>query len=154
IYDLEVPDGYSVDFQYFYGYNIAQIRNLISDWVVKGYDYLFSVDSDISFAPDTLKKLLSHDKDIVTGVYRQRLPEQILEIYRIKDWNFTNVSLEEIQPFDEIDACGFGCVLVKKQVFVDVGYPQFEYHSALDHRHTVSEDVDFCIKAKNKGFKI
>lgn len=49
---------------------------------------------------------------------------------------------------------GFGCALIKHQVFADIGYPQFQYFSAIDHANTFSEDLDFCRKAKNKGFKI
>lgn len=153
IYDLEVPDGYEVTFQYFYGYQIDQVRNLIADWVVKGFDYLFSVDSDVIFASDTLKKLLLHDVDMVCGIYRQRLPNQTLEIY---DQNFRNIPAEILpqNQLVEIGGCGFGCVLVKRAVFENIGYPQFEYHSALDHRNTFSEDNDFCKKARSKGHRI
>jgi FkbM family methyltransferase len=155
IYDLEVPEGYETTFQYFYGYRVDQVRNLIADWVVRDYDYLFSVDHDITFPPDTLKKLLAHDKDLVSGVYRQRLEPQMLEIYEpfgtrmttedlyAKNWNLVGIG-----------GCGFGCVLVKKEVLVGVGYPQFEYHPALDHNNTISEDTDFCKKAMTKGFKL
>ena len=155
IYDLEVPEGYETTFQYFYGYRVDQVRNLIADWVVRDYDYLFSVDHDITFPLDTLKKLLAHDKDLVSGVYRQRLEPQMLEIYEpfgtrmttedlyAKDWNLVSIG-----------GCGFGCVLVKKEVLAGVGYPQFEYHPALDHSNTISEDTDFCKKAITKGFKL
>lgn len=155
IYDLEVPEGYEVTFQYFYGYRVDQVRNLIADWVVRGFDYLFSVDHDITFPPDTLKKLVSHDQDLVTGVYRQRLEPQQLEVYEplgsrmsaqdlfTKNWKLIGIG-----------GCGFGCVLVKKEVFVGVGYPQFEYYPALDHGNTISEDTDFCKKAMGKGFKL
>lgn len=158
IYDLVVPEGYQTTFQYFYGYNIDQVRNLIADWAVKGYDYLFSVDSDISFAPDTLVKLLAHDKPVVSGLYIQRKPGQhILEIYEHNvNGGVINVPYGKIKGrgLVEIAGCGFGCVLVKSEVLKSVGYPQFKYYSALDHNHTVSEDVDFCRKALNKGFKI
>jgi FkbM family methyltransferase len=155
IYDLEVPAGYKVTYQHFYGYRVDQVRNLIADWVVRGFDYLFSVDHDITFPSDTLKKLLAHDKDLVSGVYRQRLEPQMLEIYEPfgtrmstddlygKEWNLVGIG-----------GCGFGCVLVKKEVLAGVGYPQFEYHPALDHNNTISEDTDFCKKAINKGFKL
>ena len=109
----------------------------------------------MTFPSDTLKKLLSHDKDLVSGVYRQRLEPQMLEIYEpfgtrmstedlyFKEWNLVGIG-----------GCGFGCVLVKKEVFAAVGYPQFEYHPALDHNNTISEDTDFCKKAIAKGFKL
>lgn len=158
IYNLEVPNGYQADFQYFYGYNIDQVRNLIADWVVKGYDYLFSVDSDIAFAPDTLKKLLAHDRDVVSGLYIQRKPgKHVLEIYEHNDrGGVSNMPYGRIKGrgLVEIAGCGFGCVLVKGEVMRKIGYPQFKYYSAIDHANTVSEDVDFCKKAINTGFKI
>ena len=158
IYDLKVPEGYRADFQYFFGYNIDQVRNLIAHWIVNGYDYLFSVDSDISFESDTLEKLLKHDVDMVSGLYIQRKPGQhILEVYEHNGHGgVSNIPYEKIKDCGlvEIASCGFGCVLVKSQVMQAVGYPYFEYHSAIDHANTVSEDVDFCRKALDKGFRI
>ena len=158
IYDLEVPQDCQVTFQFFYGYNIDQIRNLIADWTIKGYDYLFSVDSDIVFPKDTLKKLLQHDKDVVSGLYIQRKPgEHILEVYEANSiGGVSNIPYAKIKDrgLVEIQGCGFGCALIKSKVFKDIGYPQFEYHSALNHNNTISEDVDFCRKALAKGFRI
>jgi FkbM family methyltransferase len=158
IYNLEVPDGYETVFQYFYGYNIDQVRNLIADWVVKGYDYLFSVDSDIAFPPDTLKKLLAHNKDMVSGLYIQRKPGlHILEVYEHNSHGgVSNIPYEKLvgRGLVEIASCGFGCVLIKAEVMRAIPYPHFKYHSAIDHRNTVSEDVDFCRKALGAGFKI
>ena len=158
IYDLVIPDGYDATFQYFFGYNIDQVRNLIADWVVNGFDYLFSVDSDISFAPDTLSKLLAHDRDVVSGLYIQRKPGQhILEIYEhTPTGGVINMPYGKLKDRElvEIAGCGFGCVLVKAEVMRTIGYPQFKYHSAINHANTVSEDVDFCKKARDKGFKL
>ena len=154
IYDLEVPEGYETEFQCFYGYSVAQVRNLIADWIVKGYDYLFAVDHDVTFAPDTLKKLLEHDKDYVTGVYRQRLDPEVIEIYGLD--NLRKPAYSELygKGLVEIGASGFGCVLVKRDVFVNVGYPYFVYKDAIDHKDTFSEDLDFCTKARSKGHKL
>jgi len=158
IYDLEIPEGYTATFQYFYGYNVDQVRNLIADWVVRGFDYLFSVDSDIAFPPDTLKKLLAHDKDMVSGLYIQRKPGQhILEVYEHNGrGGSSNIPYEKIvgRGLVEIAGCGFGCVLVKAEVMRAIPYPHFVYHSAIDHKDTISEDVDFCRKVLAKNFKI
>ena len=158
IYDLTVPDGYQVTFQYFYGYNVDQVRNLIADWVVKGFDYLFAVDSDMAFAPDTLAKLLAHDRDMVSGLYIQRIPgRHTLEVYEPNDQGgVTHIPYEKIrgQGLVEIASCGFGCVLVKGEVFKAIPYPHFVYHSAINHANTVSEDIDFCNKARARGFKM
>jgi FkbM family methyltransferase len=158
IYDLIIPDGYETVFQYFYGYNIDQIRNLIADWTINGFDYLFSVDSDISFPPDTLARLLAHDKPVVSGLYIQRKPGQhILEIYEhTPTGGVTNMPYGKLKnrPLVEVAGCGFGCALVKAEVFRTIGYPQFKYYSAISMEGTVSEDVDFCRKAREKGFTI
>ena len=152
VYDLDIPAGYSAEFMFATGDQVDQIRNLIANWAAK-FDYLFAVDSDMSFGTDTLKKLLAHDKDVVSGLYIQRKPGQhILELYR----NGRNVPYNDIKGLGlvEVDGCGFGCVLVKSEVIRAIGYPQFVYKSALDHANTVSEDTYFCLKAKEKGFRV
>jgi glycosyltransferase involved in cell wall biosynthesis len=153
VYDLIIPEGYKAHFQYFFGYAVDQVRNLIADWTVKGYDYLFAVDHDMIFAPDTLQKLIAADKPVVSGIYRQRLEPQTIEIY---DHNLRHLPYDNLygKGLIEVGGCGFGCVLVKKEVFANVGYPQFVYHQALDHAHTFSEDLDFCKKAREKGYAI
>lgn len=157
IYDLDVPDGYEITFQCFFGYTIDQVRNLIGKWA-EGFDYLFSVDSDIVLPQDTLVKMLNHDVDIVSGVYIQRKPNQeILEIHRKNNQGgVSSVSFKDIQPagLHEIDSCGFGCVLVKSDVIRKIGYPYFQYKSALDHAFTISEDIFFCNRAQDVGAKI
>lgn len=159
IYDLEIPEGYQVEFQYFWGYQVEQVRNLIAHWIVNhDYDYLFAVDSDIAFSKDTLKKLLSHDVDMVSGIYIQRIPgKHTIEIMRANEHGgVSHVPYEQIkgQGLVEIDGCGFGCVLIKKQVFQSIPYPQFVYKSAIDHAHTISEDVYFCKQVRNMGIQI
>jgi glycosyltransferase involved in cell wall biosynthesis len=153
IHDLIVPEGYEVTFQFFYGYQIDQIRNLIADWVVKGFDYLFSVDSDITFDPLTLDRLLNHDKDVVSGLYRQRVGDVVLEAY---DREYRNIPANMMRQNSliEVGAVGFGCVLVKKEVFETIGYPQFVYKSGLTTQDTFSEDVYFCKTAREKGYSV
>lgn len=157
IYDLEVPEGYKIDFQYFYGYSISQIRNLIGEWA-KRYDYLLSVDSDIVLPKDSLKKMLEADKDIISGLYIQRIPgTQTLEVYMdTPNGGCTNIpySLIENLSVVEIAACGMGCALIKGDVFRKIPYPHFVYKEALNHAETVSEDVYFCMNARKFGFKV
>ena len=157
LFDLTVPDGYELDFQYFYGYSISQIRNLIADWA-KRYDYLFSLDSDVVLPKDTLTKMLDADKDIISGLYIQRIPNtHTLEVYMdTPNGGCTNIPYHLIKDKGvvEIAACGMGCVLIKSEVFRKMPYPHFFYKEALSHTDTVSEDVFFCMKARENGFKV
>lgn len=157
LWNLTVPEGYELDFQYFYGYNISQIRNLIAEWA-KRYDYLLSIDSDIVLPKDALVKMIAADKDIVSGLYIQRIPgTQTVEIYMdTPNGGCTNIpyALLENRGVVEVAACGMGCALIKGDVFRKMEYPHFFYKEAIRHEETVSEDVYFCTKARSHGFKV
>tara|TARA_R110000782_G_scaffold36207_1_gene86257 strand:- start:221 stop:1699 length:1479 start_codon:yes stop_codon:yes gene_type:complete len=157
IYNMTVPEGYTVDFQYAYGYQIDQIRNLIAEWT-KRYDYLFSVDSDIVLPQDALVKMLSADVDVISGLYIQRITNtHTVELYMdTPSGGMTNIPYEMLKDRGvvEIAGCGFGACLVKSNVIRTMEYPHFYYTSALEHINTVSEDVYFCKKARDLGFKI
>ena len=157
LWDLQVPEGYKLEFQYFYGYNISQIRNLIAEWA-KRYDYLLSVDSDIVLPKDTLTKMLAADKDIISGLYIQRKPgQQILEVYMSTiGGGCANIPYSKLENLGlvEIEACGMGAALIKGEVFRKMTYPHFFYKEALTMQETVSEDVFFCKKAKETGLTV
>lgn len=157
LWDLEVPEGYELDFQYFYGYQVDQIRNLIADWG-KRYDYVLSIDSDIVVPPHALKNMLGANKDIISGLYIQRIPNtHTLEIYgNTAGGGCTNIPYHMVKNrgIIEIAACGMGICLINSNVLRAMDYPHFLYQSALSHADTVSEDVYFCMKARKLGFKV
>lgn len=158
IYDLNIPDGFEADFQYFYGYCVDQVRNLIAHYTISNkYDYLFCVDYDMEFDKNTLENLLEDNVDIVTGLYIQRKPgEHILEIYRKNDRGYDyNIPIQDLGlELEAITGCGLGCALIKTEVLETIGYPQFTYHHAIRIEDTISEDVDFCNKALENGYNI
>jgi FkbM family methyltransferase len=156
LWNLQVPEGYELDFQYFYGYCIDQIRNLIAHWATR-YDYLLSIDADIVIPQDALVKMIAADKDIISGLYIQRIPgTHTLEVYMAAGTGCTNIPYHLIKNrgIVEIEACGMGCALIKSAVFRKLAYPQFVYKSALTMADTVSEDVYFCRSARRAGFKV
>lgn len=157
LWDLEVPEGYELDFQYFYGYQVDQIRNLIAEWG-KGYDYVLSVDSDIVVPKFALKNMLAANKDIISGLYIQRIPNtHTLEIYGLtQGGGCSNIPYHLVRNrgIVEIAACGMGICLINSRVLRSLDYPHFFYQSALKHDDTVSEDVYFCQKARKAGFKV
>ena len=155
IYDLEVPKDYFVDFNYFFGYRIDQIRNLIAHIAIENnYEYVLFLDSDIIMPQDTLVKLISSKKPIVTGIYLQRKPGETITEVHLNGKNIEDLNFFKNKDFIEADSVGFGCILVKTSILEEVGYPQFEYHPALTMESTFSEDADFCLKARALGYKI
>ena len=163
IYDLIAPPNCDLEFQYFWGYNVEQVRNIMVSWALNNkFDYLLSVDSDIIMEPDTLQKLLNCQNQqtaVSSGVYIQRkdgvrIPE--IYVHNPQTGGQKNIDISEVQGdrLIEVEAVGFGCCLVRRDVFEQVGNPWFQYHSNIEFDKVLSEDVDFCIKARNKGYKI
>lgn len=57
------------------GSMIARTRNGIVDTALKlNFEYVLQIDSDMTFPPETLLRLLSHGKDVVGAIYNKRLP--------------------------------------------------------------------------------
>ena len=63
IYDLEVPEGYRTEFQFFYGYARSQVKNLIAEWG-KNYDYTLVVSRTAIFDKNTLSNIFLSNTDI------------------------------------------------------------------------------------------
>lgn len=163
IYNLQKPPGCEVHFQYFWGYNVDQVRNIMTQWMlINNFDYMLSVDQDIILPPHALIKLMQAQTDVVgitSGVYVQRKEGQkIPEIY-VHDATTggqKNMHISQVQPDTciTVEGVGFGCVLVHRRVYEAVGNPWFVYHDNVDFSKVVSEDVHFCDLARKKGFQI
>jgi glycosyltransferase involved in cell wall biosynthesis len=155
IYEQVTPGGVVMDFQYFYGYNVDQVRNLIANYAIENnYDYLMCVDHDIAFAPTTVARLINHGKDVVGGIYRQRKPSQVLEVFKMDYTPYYSTKAFPSPNLFEVGAVGLGCALIKVDVLRKIGYPQFDYHRAIKAEDSLSEDVDFCQKARAVGYRI
>lgn len=163
IYDLITPPNCEIHFQYFWGYNVEQVRNIMVNWMLQNqFDYMLCVDSDIILPPDTLVKLLAAQTDsvgITSGVYIQRKEGvRIPEIYvtNPRTGGHENLHIDAVQGNARLQVAGvgFGCCLVHRRVFEAVGNPWFVYRSNIEFDKVVSEDVDFCVKATHKGFGI
>lgn len=136
----------------FYTYNVAQTRNMMMDYAIKyGYDYVLTIDGDMVIPPDTLSKLYSHNVDVVGGLYRQRSGD-IPEFYISGKRGTKDIAYEP--RLLEVDGIGMGCALIKTSVAKAVGYPYFVYEDTQAYGKTLSEDYNFCYKAKGKGFGI
>ena len=163
IYDLECPKNTELEFQYFYGYNVEQVRNLMVNWsLLNGFNWMLSVDSDIIMPRHSLQRLLDiqdQTRAISSGTYIQRKEDQrIPEIYihNPETGGHKHLPIEQAEKDQilDVEAVGFGCCLVRRDVFEKVGNPWFTYHSSLDLNKLLSEDVDFCMKAKQQGYQV
>ena len=65
----------------------------------------------------------------------------------------TTLTLQDVTPAGlyQVQAVGFGCVLIKRDVLSKMLYPMFEYFFPEDPRNIVSEDIVFCQNVYNLG---
>ena len=131
-------------------------RNSIVDIAIeRGFTHLLFLDTDMTFPADTIKKLISHDKDIVSGLYFERYAPYRPMLRKRLDDGYSLVDYTK-GGLVECDALGAGCLLVKIDVFKKIGKPYFEYRlTKKGIKETfLSEDIVFCERAREEGFKI
>lgn len=138
-------------------------RELLAETAVeREFDWIFWIDTDMRFPPDTLVRLLSTGKDIVGANYSRRSVNElgytaIKTIYTTADQTSQScVTGPDSDGLEEVEAIGFGCCLTKTEVFTEMPKPWFwyEYLGNGDMNQQIGEDVWFCIRAREAGYKI
>ena len=127
--------------------------------IEKEFDYVFWLDSDMVFPADTLERMMAtlenHQLDILTGLYFRRVPPYSPVLFdkleldgQMCNWSeFTEIPNELF----EVGGCGFGCVLMKTDVFFDLALRFPHFFAPVGGN---GEDVAFCCRAREKGYKI
>lgn len=131
-------------------------ENTVVETLKKDYTHLFFVDSDMSFTPEVLDRLLFLDKDIIAAPYNlRRLPPQPMIKLMGDDGKLRNGNLDELpkEPF-KCYAMGTGCMLIKMEVFRKIPRPWFFYEPQSDDYEGMGEDVYFCKKAHEAGIDV
>lgn len=124
-----------------------------------GADYVFWLDSDMMFEPDTLERMLKtceeKNIDFLSGLYFRRVAPFTPVLFDTLE--MTENECKWTEPKDipddifEIGGCGFGCVLMKKDVlFMTLA----EHKDMFTPMNGVGEDLSFCWRARQSGFKI
>jgi len=177
IYAQKIPKSIVTELVFMRGYEVSQARNrLVKLAIDENYDYLFFVDSDVVLESNHLEKLFALDVDIATGWYPRKDKSGLLEIHKEASNDlpyFIHYKIEEIKDkgIIEIFSCGLGCALIKMDVFKkmqnkDYDAPIFnfvhlyysndveELNVKKGDRVEISEDINFCLSAKQLGYKI
>lgn len=126
--------------------------------VENDYDYVLYADSDMVFTAEDLKKLLSHDADICSGLYVTRhgenknvLYEKIITRRRLPYRAPELIEDKATSGYGSVSACGFGFCLIKSSVLKSM---LKRYKSLFEPKWGVGEDIAFCIRAKKCGYEI
>ena len=133
----------------------AQNRNLIIEEARHHKcSHILFIDDDMAFAPDSLMQLLSYDVNIVGGLYLNRGYPHLPVVF---DYNssssMTRHSLKDNEKgLKEVGAVGFGFMLININVFNYMDRPYVR--TGQIQKDLRSEDIDFCIRARESGFTI
>ncbi|MEM3609337.1 MAG: glycosyltransferase [Candidatus Anstonellales archaeon] len=125
--------------------NARASRQRIRDQFLKSNcQYLLFCDVDTIPPDDAINKLISHKKDIVSGITVARLDPNVLAFWKN---NYTQEQKKELiknKELIEIDGAGLYCVLISRPVLELI---LFDWNSIVD-------DVEFYTRAKMAGYQI
>lgn len=124
--------------------------------------HLFFIDSDTIPPLNALRLMLAYDKDIITALtpiikYDENRKNDSGGFY--PQWNVVTLNDEVIKEdigLQEVKTAGSSCIMIKREVFEKIPKPwyRFLYEDDNGKETQISEDVLFCIKAANAGFKV
>lgn len=137
--------------------NAVNNRNdMVKSFLQKDYTHLFFMDSDMTFPEATLSRLLYHDKDVIGGFYTIKIPDFhstcFIGNFGDKTWQSYNPLPGE--TLKEVTALGTGCMLIKRKVFESGKWPWFYFRPEPFVEKFATEDIAFCVDAKERGFGI
>lgn len=136
------------------GWNWMSVKNYdcaaSCNWLVEHFtgDHLLLMGDDHVFPPDLPQLLSAHDLDIVAPlVLGRRVPFEPVCSRDGKPWE------PEGEPgLYEVEETGTAGMLIKREVFEATESPWF--NSLRTDEGQLSDDIFFCRKAKEAGFKI
>lgn len=112
-----------------------------------GAEYIFFIDSDMKFPPDTLHRLLAHERDVVAIPYLKRSPP----------YDTLAVPLDgpgDYSGLIEVEAMAMGLSLIRTEVFKSLPKPYWRF--AVDEARGISNgpDIVLCRMLRERGFRI
>lgn len=119
-------------------------------------EWLFLLNDDHIYPPDTLLRLLSHDKDFVTAIYlKKQIPFEPI-LYDRFDENGQMLG-KVFKSYEgglvPIVGCGDGGLLIKRRVLETIKYPWWEM-SSPESPDLITQDLIFCKKVREAGFEM
>ena len=159
--DLETPPDTEVLKRLNAGTLVYDSRNALAEKAIGSKaKYTFWLDTDMTFMPDTLtmmiKTLEDNRLDILAGMYYRRRPPFTPTIFSRVDVSekvgVQTADFNEIpNELFKIAGCGFGCVLMKTDVLMNV---LVRFGTMFSPLSGVGEDLSFCWRARKCGYEI
>lgn len=140
----------------------AARNRLVKEFLKSDADILFFLDSDVVPPTDIFDLVLMQEKwDCAGGVYPVFMtpaghdkPQVVFTVY--KGRGEQGLGMANIPPagFSYVDGLGTGCMFLKRHVLEKLSEPYFEFkYNEASRAIEVGEDIDFCMKVNDLGFK-
>lgn len=135
-------------------------RNNLAKAAIKAEaDWVLWLDSDMTFPPDLLQRMLKicedNGLDFLSGLYFRRNPPYSTVLYDRLEATEKGASFTTFESVPdglfEIGGCGFGGVLMKADVLMDV---MGKFKRMFDPLDGMGEDLSFCWRARQCGYKL
>lgn len=158
---LEKPDGTMITFSH--GQSPARNRNIMIRLALQNNaTHCLFLDDDMAFKPDLLRRLLSHDVDVCSGLYLMRNYPHFPVMFdeRMDDGKCKFKFLTpDTRGLVEVMNIGLGACLIKTDVFRKMAgendYEKFNWitlgEAEPDHW---SDDISFFNRASKAGIKM
>ena len=134
---------------------VKQREMLACEILKEGYTHALWLDTDMRFPPDTMLRLLDRHKRFVAANYVERRSPYVPNAF--PDLQTPNVRLFT-EPGDtglaEVQAVGFGVVLMEADVLRQMPRPWFAAAWVKEMQEYMGEDVYFCNKAREHGERL
>lgn len=108
--------------------------------------HILWIDSDMTFPHDALRRLLSHQKDIVGASYRMRR-----EPYAAAHIELDTPETESLRRVKRLPS---GMLLVRMQVYEQLDLPWYRNPYVPGTEEIVSQDYDFCDRSRALGVEV
>ena len=149
--------GQDVEVKYLKASLVYDARNQLAKYAREkgGFDYVLWLDSDMTFEPDLLDRLIEdiEGRQAVTGLCFGRRPPFKPCIYNVLDveQNGQLITPKAENWFDyprdrifEVEGCGFACLLMKTEVLEAMGIYGVPFFPVAG----LGEDLTFCWRAR------
>jgi GT2 family glycosyltransferase len=136
---------------------IQMARMAAADYAIDtmGADWIVQLDDDATFPPDVLRRLLSHQKDVVCALAYQRKPPHLTCTFEVGDDGLLGKPLEGIEHtgLRRVDVSGFHCSIIRASVFKKLRAAGIkQYYGGFDNK--VGEDFAMCLNLKKIGVQM
>ena len=138
------------------GATISENRNKLAEQALTvGAEWIWYVDDDHIFPPDTLLRLLAHNVSVVSGLYLNRAAPYIPHMYNREEENgavYPHCLTTDDVGLRPVLSTGAGCLLVRTEVLKQLEPPYWRIGQIRSD--VAGDDIDFCRRVRAKGFSI